>query len=191
MPVLERVRFQRDPGSSTFAARFGSLSGRELRILVLAAEGQLSSAQLSEALGVSRAAIGNAMARIRRKLAVPTNQSLQAFVKSVPEIEELIAGVELSDLPPNPPERRTRDVLRVTVAELDALVSRVRTRAAALDELVWVGDTIAEEAQKLAVIDGVLAAALEHVLTVARSSPDSCDRAETVALIDRVPQLDG
>ena len=153
-----------------FLARFASLTDRELRMLVLAVEEDLTPSRLSNVLGVSPASVANAMAGIRRKLAVPLRQDLKTFVASTPGLSELVAAIEIPDPPSADVDRRTRDVLRITIAELEALARRASRRAAALGTLTEAdrSGVARDEARRINEIAELLDQATHEALAIAR-----------------------
>lgn len=152
-----------------FGARFRRLTARELRLLVLVIEHGMRFRDVSEILGVSRGSVANAIASIRRKLAVPSHEDLRHFVMSVPELASLVGEANPSELATAEIERREQHVLRTTITEIEAMAQRVRRRAEALG--MAAGSDAREE----------LGAEVRTVLSIAELIDQLRDQAMTLA----------
>lgn len=143
-------------GSDEVLSRFHRLTPRELHLLILSVDHDHSYSELAQVLGVSRANVANTVSRVRRKLGVAHGQKLTDFVAAAPELAELVAPLRETE-PVNWPQvaRRRKDVLRVTIAELEGLASRARRRAAALASLGDVPGDLLLRREEAAMVDRV------------------------------------
>lgn len=140
----------------TLLARFHRLTQREVRLLILSVGDQHSYAELAEALGVSHNNVANSLARIRRKLGVAPGQKLTAFVAAAPELAEVLLPHRAADTPSAPEvSRRRKDVLRVTIADLERLAGRTRQRAVALESLGDEGEELVARREEAAMVDRI------------------------------------
>jgi DNA-binding CsgD family transcriptional regulator len=118
-----------------FLHRFRGLTAREVRVAILVVNDGLGYHALSTALGVSRGSVANTMQAVRRKLAVPRNEDLAAFFARTPSLREALPPAMPAEGGTATPgvEHRRKDVLRVTIAELESVAVRARRRADALE----------------------------------------------------------
>ena len=160
--------------SGLFGARFRRLTARELRLLVLVIDGGPRHREISETLGVSRGSVANAIASIRRKLAVPSHEDLRQFVLSVPELATLVREVDSSDLAAATIERRERHVLRTTITEIEAMAQRVRRRADALGVAAGsdAREELAAETCTVLSIAELIDQLLDQAVSLARQRPE-------------------
>lgn len=115
-------------------ARLRSLTAREARVLVLLLESHASTRDLADVLGSTPGAMQTIRQTIRRKLAVPRNADLAAYVGDVGGLRAAVEHpVQPSRLPA--PERRQSLVLRAAVREIDVAIDRVQTKMSALRTL--------------------------------------------------------
>lgn len=159
-----------------FASRFRRLTPREVRLLILVVEDGLGYADLAKALGVGRGNIAGTMQSIRRKLAVPRMKDLADFVRSTRPLNQALSAAKTAP-PPRPAalDRRERDLLRMTITELQTVAATARRRATALDRLHGGGDvhgdpTSTEEAHLLRDVSELAGWAANEAVRIARRS---------------------
>lgn len=151
------------PVDDLFVSRFRRLTAREIRLLILVVNERMSYRELGEALGISRANIANAMQSTRRKLAVPGHMDLGTFIQRMPSLAAMLASEEtLEAVATNREERRRRDLLRVTIGELEMVAVRARSRAAILERLPLSETDDAAERMNEAVT-------IRHIATIAEA----------------------
>jgi DNA-binding CsgD family transcriptional regulator len=134
-----------------FLRRFRGLTPREVRLAILVVHDGLTYEALGRTLGVSRGSVANTMQAVRRKLAVPRSEDLAAFFARTPSLREALPpALPVEVAPPAAGrEHRRKDVLRVTIAELETVAIRARRRAAALAAL-GTGDDEADRMEESA-----------------------------------------
>lgn len=177
-PAGDTATFEPSIVDDPFASRFRRLTPREVRLLILVVEDGLGYSELAEALGVGRGNISATMQSIRRKLAVPRMKDLAAFVRSTRPLNEALSAAKTAPPSPRHPavDRRERDLLRMTITELQSVAATAQRRATAIERLHGGGDvsadpTTSEEAHLLrAVSELVRQAATDAVRLVRRPS---------------------
>jgi DNA-binding CsgD family transcriptional regulator len=152
--------------------RFQRLTAREVRVLILLLEGQTSTRDIADVLGSTPGAVQTMRQTIRRKLAVPRNGDLAAFVDDLPALRDLATRPPEATSSRPVAERRRNLVLRSAVRDLAAAAERVRAKAGALTTLAT--DADGEEQQ-------ALLAEADLVDLIARELDDVRDRAVAIA----------
>ena len=158
-------------GTDPLLARFRRLTARETRLLILSADGH-SHSEAAQALGVSPGNVANSLSRVRRKLGVPRGQKLNDFLGKAPELADVLTPLRGAEpVSDTRDARRRRDVLRVTIGELQRLGAVTRRRAAALHLLGGDPTDQAVRREEVAMIDRIadlIDDAVEQALREAR-----------------------
>lgn len=169
-PAPRRRRAPTGAAADPFAARFGRLTAREVRLLVLVVKDHPSYHDIGTSLGISRANVATTMQHVRRKLAVPARMDLDAYIRSVPSLAALVEDDNAAEAVANTSdEQRRQDLLRITIDELQRVALRARRRASTLEALPVGMDEVEarkheiDKVRRVAdIVDDAVAEALRH-----------------------------
>ena len=175
MPRTSPVALRDQPSDAAdmVVSRFRRLTEREVRLLVLIVQDRLGCQELACVLGMTTGGLASARQRVRRKLAVPPYQDLEVFVRSMPRLGVILASDQHDGGAgtAGPESRRHKDVLRVTIEELQSVATRARRRSAALEALPCRDEDAEQrhdEAAMAARVAEIVEAAVAAVLNEAR-----------------------
>lgn len=169
--------------------RLRRLTPREVRLLILAAEGDLTHRELSETLGVTQGNVAATMQRVRRKLAVPRHENLSVFVAGHPTLATELISPRPTAHPGRGQQTKQRELhlLRATIDDLKSVAVRARQRADSL-EVALVADETAkamqvEEVWTMRRVAELTDDAVAEALSIARRPENAAPALEVVRVI--------